>query len=324
MAKDEDTERIVADADAALKKFKDLVPRLDGVVRKLEQETRKCDVRMIRFQLEALSSLSDNSKELQDDLDSVLQSIDRLLTEDSAADTELPRLEPLYAKVGKAKDAFDALLDHINKAQGRANDTLDRLAKSAHNIEVQASDELIRIEGSLRPLLTSQKSKVNELFRLADDGIAAVEARNAPRLADIKSAAKSTWIDEELAPQESGKLAGLDQRFSRDKLSRDFLSQLDHKRKELEDVIARIGKMTNACLSKKAEIEALEIKAVDPKKAAAALGIDDPKAIASLKKALAIDAHLPLLKALEELSRNHKLDDSAKGLEQKLNRARLL
>lgn len=324
MGKEDDTKSILSNADAALAGFKTLVPRLDGVLRKLEDATRKCDTRMIRFQLEALSSLSDNSTQVQGDLEAVLEDIDRLLTQDSESDTEIGKLEPLYAKLGKAKDAMDALLDRINKAQGRANDTLDRLAKSAKTIELQASDELVRIEGTLRPLLTSEKAKTNALYRLADDAGDAVDRRDATKLASIKAQAKGTWIDDELGPREAGKLDKMEQRFPRDKLSRDFLSQLDHKRKELEQLVALIAKMTAASQKKQAEIEALEIKAVDPKKAAAALGIEDPKAIASLKKALDVDARLPLLKALEELSRTHKLDDSAKSLEQKLSRARLI
>jgi len=320
----ERVKQIADETAAALKSFKELVPRLDGVLHKLEQETRKCDARMIRFQLEALSSLSDNSAQLETDLGFALSDIDKLLTENAKSDTELERLEPLYAKASKAKDAFDALLDKINKAQGRANDTLDRLAKSAKSVETEASDELIRIEGVLREQITELKDKVNTLYRLSDDGDDAVNARNAPKLSQIRDDAKNVFIDEETTPAEADKLAKLDRRFPRDKLSRDFLSQLDHKRSELEQLIVKLGKLIDAAKKKAAEIEKLEIKAVDPKKAAAALGIEDPKAIASLKKALAIDAKLPLLKALEDLSRTHKLDDSAKGLEQKLSRARLI
>ena len=306
-------------ADELLKAHDKQSAKLRETLTALKSDLEKKNERMLRFHVKTLKAMVAEVANHLSRTAKLLRRIEELEADESFMKSrkEAEKLtEDLSGLESKLKHNYGILKERLDEA----NDALE--ADDAEEDAGEFVEKWAKLENWLRSQLENAKDQLKNMTTIRETAKKAVDSRNAKALTDaIKASA--ALVDSEPRVRNAGKeFAEGIKKYDPKKLSEPQQEQFTRDKAAFEKIVSEIGSLDAKVVAMDVEIEAMEIGAVDVKKAAPVLKV--PAALeGKLKKALELDS-AGMLKALDALGKELNPKTTGKAMIEALKKAKLL
>jgi hypothetical protein len=276
----------------------------------------KKDVRLIRLYLKAMEVEVEGIAERLSRTLRLLERLEELESDDSFVD-DLPEIEKLTTELSELERKLNKNYGIGKKLLDEANDALAKPPDDAHEVK----EEWAIVEAWLKKHLDIGKQRLKNIEAAKVKAIKAAADRNAKALAEAKETSLELRDAKPTQAELEENLKKFCDKCKLDSLPQDMQDQFARDRESFKKVLDELGDVNSKIAEIHKSIEALELKPIDVKKAAALLKIPSSHE-SKLQKALELDEP-QMIKALDNLSKELKLGKSGKDLAAILKKAKL-
>jgi hypothetical protein len=295
-------------------------PRFEDIAKEIGAAIEKGDKPMIEFYLKSLKPTIAAITEAMSDVSTAEGQIRGIEKEEDFLASNYDEVEKLGKAVSDAKKHFTKRYQDAK----RLENTAEKALGTAGSADDEALQKLARLDHEVKDTVKRWKGWAEDAARIDDEATAAVEARDAKALAAAQKAIRplTVLITPEMHKITKDEIDAIARRADDKKISEAVRADLKDGAKDLLAAFAPAAGYLEKVQSVGKRVGALDVGAIDVKKALKVLGIE-AKHEAKLAKVLK-GPPANFEKGLSALAKELKLDTTGKDMLAELRKAHVL